>query len=51
MAVLKAHIRSSFIQTGSIRYVMKMYSFVHEASAPQVISSCVANRAVPNILG
>ena len=44
-------IRSSFIQTGSIRYVTKMYSFVHKASAPQFITSCVANRAVPNVLG
>ena len=44
-------IRSSFIQTGSIRYVTKMYSFVHEASAPQFITSCVANRAAPNVLG
>ena len=47
--VLKGH--STFIQSGSIHSDLKMYSFVHEAGGPQFITSCVANRAVPNILG
>ena len=48
---LNTFVQVSFIQTGSIRYVTNMYSFVHEASAPQFITSYVANRVVPNVLG